>query len=56
MSYADDNTLHVCSENIDVTLKRLQEVGKMLFEWFTNNSLNTNANKCNLILSLDEFF
>ena len=31
MSYADDNTLYVCSENVDVTLEKL-EVGKVLFE------------------------
>ena len=32
MSYADDNTPYVCSENIDVTLEKLEEVGKVLFE------------------------
>ena len=31
MSYADDNTSHVSSENVDVTLEKL-EVGKVLFE------------------------
>ena len=31
MSYADDSTLHVCSENVDVTLEILEEVGKVLF-------------------------
>ena len=34
MSYADDNTSHVCSENVDVILEKLEEVGKVLFEWF----------------------
>ena len=28
MSYADDNTPYVCSENVDVTLEKLKEVGK----------------------------
>ena len=37
MSYADDNTPYECSENIDVTLEKLEEVGKTLFEWFSNN-------------------
>ena len=36
MSYAD-NTPHVCSENVDVTLEKLEEVGKVPFEWFSNN-------------------
>ena len=34
MSYVDDNTPYVCSENVDVTLEKLEEVGKVLFEWF----------------------
>ena len=56
MSYADDNTPYVCSENIDVTLEKLEEVGKVLFEWFSNNFLKANADKCHLILSTDEPF
>ena len=57
MSYADDNTPYVCSENIDITLEKLEEVGKALFEWFSNNNfLKANADKCHLILSTDEPF
>ena len=54
MSYADDNTPYVCSENIDVTLEKLEEVGKVLFEWFSNNFLKANVDKCHVILSTDE--
>ena len=53
MSYADDSTLHVCSENVDVTLEK---IGKVLFEWFSNNILRTNADKYHLILRTDEPF
>ena len=56
MSYADDNTPYVCSENVDVTLEKLEEVGKVLFEWFSNNFLKANADKCHLLLSTDEPF
>ena len=56
MSYADDNIPYVCSENVDVTLEKLEEVGKVLFEWFSNNFLKANADKCHLILSTDEPF
>ena len=56
MSYANDNTPYVCSENVDVTLEKLEEVGKLLFEWFSNNFLKANADKCHLILSTDESF
>ena len=53
MSYGDDNTPHLCSENIDVTLEK---VGKVLFQWFSNSFLKANADKCHLILSTDEPF
>ena len=35
MSCADDNAPYVCSENVQVTLEKLEEVGKILFEWFS---------------------
>ena len=56
MSYADNNTPFVCSENVDVTQEKLEEVGKVLFEWFSNNFLKANAEKCHLILWTDEPF
>ena len=31
-SYTDDNTLYVCSENVDITPEKLEEVGKVHFE------------------------
>ena len=46
----------MCSENIDINLEKLEEVGKVLFEWFSNNFLKANADKCHLILSTDEPF
>ena len=54
--YADHNTLYVCSENVDITLEKLEEAGKVLFEWFSNNFLKANADKYHLILSTDEPF
>ena len=48
MSYTDDNTPSVCSENANITLENLEEVGKVLFK-------NSN-DKCHLILSTDELF
>ena len=56
MNYADDNTPYVCSEIVNATLEKLEEVGKVLFEWFSNNFLKANADKCHLILSTDELF
>ena len=54
MSYTDDNTPYVCSENVGVTLEKLEEIGKVLFDWLSNNLLKASAEKCHLILSTDE--
>ena len=42
MCYADDDTPYVCSENVGVILEKFEEVGKVLFEWFSNNFLKVN--------------
>ena len=49
-------TLRMCSENADITLEKLEEVGKVIFEQFSNNFLKANTDKCHLILSTDEPF
>ena len=56
MSYANNNPLYVCSDNVDVTLEKPKEVRKVLFEWFSNNFLKANAHECQIILSTDEPF
>ena len=33
----------MCSENKDVTLEKLKEVGKKPFEWFSNKFLKASA-------------
>ena len=40
MSCAGDNTPYVYSENVDVTIEKLEEVGKVLLEWFSNNCIS----------------
>ena len=46
----------MCFENNDVTLKETEAVGKVLSEWFSNNFLKANSDKCHLILSTDKPF
>ena len=41
---------------VDVTLEKLEEVGTVLFKWFSNNFLKANADRCHLTLSTDEPF
>ena len=46
----------MCSENFDATLEKLEELGKILFKWFSSNFLKAIAGKFNLILSMNESF
>ena len=39
MNYVDDNTPYVCSENVDAILKKLGELGKIVFERFLKKFL-----------------
>ena len=56
MSCADDNAPYVCSENVEVTLEKLEEVGKILFEWFLNIFLKAKTDKLRLIVSFEKPF
>ena len=46
--YADDNTPFVVRDNIDI-IKALEEIGEDLLNWFLNNEMKLNTNKCRLI-------
>ena len=50
--YTDDNTPYVCSENIDVNLEKLEEVGKVLSEWFLTDLRVDGFGGCRKIISL----
>ena len=50
-SYPDDNTLYVIADDINGVITSLEKASKALFEWFENNLLKSNANKCNLLVS-----
>ena len=42
--------------SVDVTIEKLEKIGKILFKWFSKNFLKANADKYPLILSIDEPF
>ena len=46
----------MCLKNVDVTLEKLKEVRKKIFERFSNNFLKTNSDKFHLLLSTGEPF
>ena len=50
-SYADDNTPYASSSNLDALINKLEESTNNLFQWFTNNYMKVNANKCELLVT-----
>ena len=50
-SYADDNIPYVSSSNLDALINKLVESTTNLFQWFTNNHMKANADKCHLLVT-----
>ena len=55
VSYADDNTIYDVGDNIDEVIYSLQESSKKLFKWFADNQMKATEDKCQLIVSTNEF-
>ena len=49
-NFADDNTPYVTGENISSVVKFLEEVACATFQWFKDNEMKANADKCHLLL------
>ena len=50
-SYADDNTPYVTAENLDEVIKSLEKDSIKLFQWFSDNQMKANYDKCHLLVS-----
>ena len=50
-SYADDNTPDASSSNLDALINKLEKSNKNLFQWFRNNNMKANADKCHLLVT-----
>ena len=53
-SYADDNKIYDAGDIIDEAIFSLQESSKKFFQWFTDNQMKTNEDKCHLIVNTNE--
>ena len=49
--YADDNTPFVVRDDV---MKALEEVGESIVNWFSNNEMKLNTDKCHLLLNSQE--
>ena len=53
-SYAEDNTPYVVGNNIEDVIIKLQNASLTLFQWFYDNQMKANLDKCNFICSTDD--
>ena len=53
-SYADDTTLYVINQDIKQAIKILEQDVIILREWFQNNYMKMNGDKCHLMLGAHE--
>ena len=49
-SYPNDNTLYAIADDINGVITSLEKASKALLEWFENNLLKNNADKCHLLV------
>ena len=50
-SYADDNTPYITDFNLEEVIQKLELTTNNLFEWFKNNHMKANADKCHLLVT-----
>ena len=53
-SYADDSTPFIVENNIDNVIASLEQVSDALFNWFKNNRLKNNVDKCHVLVSTNK--
>ena len=49
-SYADNSTSFIVENNIDNVIASLEQVSDALFNWFKNNCLKNNVDKCHVLV------
>ena len=52
--YADDNTSFIVEDNIENVIASLEEATNALFDWFANNRLKSNPDKCHALVSTNK--
>ena len=54
-NFADDTTTYVCRNNLDFALTELEKHSTIAIEWFENNYMKMNLDKCRLFISGNKF-
>ena len=50
-NFADDTTFFACDEDLNSLMKRLEHDSLLAIEWFQNNNMKLNQDKCHLLVS-----
>ena len=53
-NYADDTTQYAYDLELDKVIKALEKNIDKLFDWFSDNFLKANSDKCHLLMNTDE--
>lgn len=53
-SYADDNATFVTCDSIENLIKSPENDSMKLFQWFAENQIKANKDKCHLLISTNE--
>ena len=49
-NYADDTTIYACDNNLDNVLARLENDSNIIIQWFADNCMKLNTDKCHLLI------
>lgn len=49
--FADNTTFFSCDLNLKIVMERLEHDIELYMEWFENNYMKLNENKCHLLVS-----
>ena len=50
-NFADDTTFYACDKDVNSLINRLEHDSYFAIEWFENNSMKLNQDKCHLLVS-----
>ena len=50
-NFTDDTTPFVCNENLDFVLSELERNSNIAIDWFQNNYMKMNSDKCHLLVA-----
>ena len=53
-NYADNATAYVCLGDIDLIIEKLKVKANDIFQWFNENAIKENTDKCHLLITTNE--